>query len=414
MKQPMESKVKKPIFYFKLLLIVALFGLASYPFSAYGQHRQLKIEKELVLSNTGSIKINGPESVRITGKGTIHTRQIADQYIVSRNSDSPHIYTIDKKLVVHTWDKNLVKQVSTISYACKTVEQEEELKAVLALNLAENAAGIVEIDCELNISYFRVKNGWFTTENNHIILDNGKVYPIEFLSISTTLYIPINSQVIIAAEKNDIHLDRHKGTLEIQAVGGSLEADEIHNLKGDFEFTKMKVQHLGNASLVMQNSSLKANSIEKLTLKSATSKLEVDTIEALTISKSLNDQFYLESVKSLKATNSVFSNYHLASCLERLDMTLKSGDLDIKNFGSSMKFAFIKNQNAKAQINLNNLESYSLLINSYNQSKYRLPDNFILTKSDDQAVYQWGENPEKTKIQIDCTHCEVTLHNTSQ
>lgn len=413
MKQHMKLKVRKRVFDFKLILIVGLSFLA-YPIASCGQHIQHKIERELFLSNTGSIKVNGPKSVRVTGNGTIYTSQIGDKYIVSRKNDTPHIYRIDKKLVLHTWDKNLVKQVSTISFSCKTAEQEKQLRAALAINLAENAAGIVEIDCELNIAKFQVENGWFSTENNHIILDNGKAYPINYLSISTALYIPINSQIVIDSEENDIILDRHEGAIEIQTVGGSLEANEIRNLKGNFEFTEINVQQLGNASLVLQNSSLKANSITKLKLKSAVSKLEVNTIEELDISKSLNDQFYLESVKSLKATNSVFSNYHLASCIESLDMTLKSGDLDIKNFGPSMKFAFIKNQNAKAQINLENLESYSLIIDSFKQSKYRLPDNFIFTKSDDQAVYKWGEHPEKTKIQINFIHCEVTLHNTSQ
>lgn len=413
MKQHMKLKVRKRVFDFKLVLIVGLLCLAN-PITSYGQHIQHKMERELVLSNTGSIKVNGPESVRVTGNGTIYTNQIGNQYNVSRKSDTPHIYKIDKKLVLHTWDKNLVKQVSTISFSCETAEQEEQLKAALAINLAENAAGVVEIDCELNIAKFQVENGWFSAENNHIILDNEKVYPINYLSISTVLYVPINSQLVIATEENDIVLDKHEGALEIQAVGGSIEANEIRNLIGNFEFTEITIQELGNASLVLQNSNLKANSIKKLKLKSALSKLEVNTIEELDISKSLNDQFYLEAVNAIKATNSVFSNYHLASCMERLDMNLKSGDLDIKNFGPALKFAFIKNQNAKAQLNLEILESYSLLIDSFNQSKYHLPDNFILTKSDDQAVYKWGENPEKTKIQIDCIHCEVTLHNTSQ
>lgn len=413
MKQPMKLKVRKRVFDFKLVLIVGLLCLA-YPITSYGQHIQHKIESELILSNSTSIKVNGPESVRVTGDGTIYTNQIGDQYTVSRKSDTPHIYKIDKKLVLHTWDKNLVKQVSTISFSCETAEQEEQLKAALAINLAENAAGVVEIDCELNIAKFQVENGWFSAENNHIILDNGKVYPINYLSISTALYIPINSQLVIATEENDIVLDKHEGALEILAFGGSIEANEIRNLKGNFEFAEITIQELGNASLVLQNSNLKANSIKKLKLKSALSKLEINTIEELDISKSLNDQFYLEAVNSIKATNSVFSNYHLASCMERLDMTLKSGDLYIKNFGPALKFAFIKNQNAKAQLNLENLESYSLLIDSFNQSKYHLPDNFILTKSDDQAVYKWGGNPEKTKVQIDCIHCEVTLHNTSQ
>lgn len=411
MKKNIKSEVRRREFNYRLIPLIALFCFVFLSTSD-GQRIQHTIEREIPLSDESRIKINGPESVRITGVGTICTRQVGDKYIVSRKSSTPDIYNIDKKLIINTWDKKAIKQVSTLSFSCKTTAQEKQLKEALAINLVENAAGTVEVDCELNIDKFQLENGWFTTENNHIILDNGKVYPINYLSISTMLYLPSNGQVTIDSEENDIVVDRLEGELEIDVVGGSLTAKEISKLKGNISFAEINVEQIGSATLELQNTKLKANSIHQLKLESAISKVEIKTIEKLEVTKSLNDHFYLETVQAIKVTNSIYSNYNLASCNESLEMTLKGGDVDIKNYGPLLKFAIIKNRNAKIQIDLESLESYSLTINSFDQSKYSLPNNFVLIKTEDEAnYYKLGSNPEQTIMQIDCIHCEVTMKN---
>ncbi len=408
MKKNIKSKVKKPRFEFKSLLLMGLFCLVF--LSVSGQQREYKIEKEVSFPEEGSIKINAPKSVRITGNGTISTRQVGDQYIVSRKDNTPPIYKIHKKLVLHTWDKAIIKQVSSLTFNCKTPEEEQLLKEALSINLASNAAGVVEIDCELNIAKFQVENGWFKEENNHIVLDNGRICPIEFLSISTTLYVPVNSQIVIDAEDTDLLIDRHEGELELNAVGGSFTAKEISHLKGSLQFVDLNIEHIEKATLSLKKSLLQAKSIHQLHLESSLSKLEVNKIEKLEIAKSMNDQFSLESVNSIKASNSLYSHYRLGSCTESLEMTLKSGDVDIKNLAPSLKFAVLKNQNAQINLDVKSLESYSLLINSFDQAEYILPNDLVLTNSEDgRKAYTSGSNPEKTKLQIDCLHCEISI-----
>lgn len=409
MKKNIKLRVRKRAFDYKLILLMALFFLA-FSTAGDGQGVQHKIEREISLSNAGRIKINGPESVRITGHGAIFTRQVGDQYILSRKSNTPHIYRIDKRLILNTWDKQSIKHVSTITLSCKTTEQENELIEALTIDLTENAAGVVEIDCELNIDKFQVENGWFIDENNHIILDNGKVYPINYLSISTTLYLPVNSQVAITAEETDIVFGRHEGSLQLNATGGSFTAPGINDFKGSIKFVDVSIEHIKNAVLELQNSSLKANVVDQLHLESASSTIEVDYIEELDIHKSTNDQLHLESVNSISVHNSVFSNYHLGRCCESLEMTLKSGDVDIKKLAPSLKYAVIKNINAKMLIDAGGLESYSLVVNSFNQSKFVLPDNLVLIKSEGQTrTYTSGLYPKKNMVQIDCIHCDVRI-----
>ena len=409
MKKNMKSRVRKRAFDYRLILLIVLFLLA-FSTAGDGQGVQHKIEREIPFSSEGRIKINGPESVRVTGNGTIFTQKVGDQYIVSRKSNAPNIYVIDKKLILNTWDKQAIKQVSTITLSCKTTEQENELIKALTIGLTENTAGIVEIECELNIDKFQVENGWFTAENNHIILGNGKIYPINYLSISTKLYLPTNSQVDITTEETDIVFGQHEGSLRINATGGSFTAAGINRLEGSVKFVDINIEHLKNATLEMQSSNLQANVVNQLQLKSASSTIEVDYIEELDIHKSMNDQFHLESVNSASVRNSIFSNYSLGRCCESLEMTLKSGDVDIKALAHSLKHAIIKNTNAKIQIDIGRLEDYSLAVNSFNQSKFVLPDNLFLEKSEGQIkTYTFGLQPQKTKLQIDCIHCDVKI-----
>jgi len=413
MKKHIELIVRRQASTYKFALLICAFGVALCS-SSYAQEVQYVVEKEVALTERSKIVINAPKSVRITGKGAIYTRQIGDQYLVSKKAAAPNIFVIDKKLSIKTWNQNAIKQQSKVTFQCETREQEEKLKKALSIKLLETISGRVEVNCELNIDKFQVENSWFKDESNHIILDDGTTYPLKFLSISNTLYIPISSQVDISSNENDITLDRHHGKITITASGGSLIAREIDDLSADIKFAEIFVDQLGETNLTLQNSHIKSQSIHRLSLESATSLLEVDSIENLDITESVNDKFTVQNVKSIKVNNSLFSTYAFYSCTQNLEMFLKNCDVDIQNFGPALEYAYIKNANANMHLGTRKLQSYNLTLASFEKSTFSLPKNLNLASSDDSdKTYTVGEFSDRVKLNIDCTFCDVIFNNSN-
>lgn len=412
MKRNIMSRVNILILNYKGLLYFSAVILFCLTFVNKGVTQSITkvFEKEISVSENIQIKTKGPQSVRITGSGAINTRQIADRYVVSGKNKTPYIYVINKKLDIHTWSKNSIKQVTKVVLECENPSDANELLQALDIRLKENAVGKVTINCELNISHFKVKNSWFGADANSIILNNGQEYNIKFLELSNTLYIPENSDLVIESKETDISIENHNGLLDVNMHRGHLSAKEIGSINGKFQTTNVVIDKIDKGLISLKHSDLKINEISSLELESTISTINILAVEKLIINSTINDKFNIDQVNKLDISESLFSSYDIKTANESLEMNLKNGDLHVANLGSNLSQVIINGHHSTLKLGIQKLDNYEVTCQQINQSKYQLPNSLkMTTSSNNQKIYTYGNEPQKTKMHLECVQCEVTL-----
>lgn len=350
--------------------------------------------KEIQVSNDVRINISGPESIRVNGNGRMHSRQLEGRFVVSGKSSEPHIYVINKNFKINTWDKNSIKQQVSLTLDKKDSIGKRNLLADLAIILEENHIGEVDVNFNLNIDQFKIRNSFFKADKNSIVLNNQKEYTITYLELESELYIPINSHVNIESDSSLITLGKHKGSLDLQMNHGGINTDSINLIKGNFNSAKVKIGQLNKANIQLKNSLFTVEDSKDMDLNSSMSTVHINNSKNLKINNSVNDKIQIEDVKNLRVNKSLFSSYQIGEVHHSLFMQQKNSDVLINKLNKNADSFLIKNNNANMTLPFKNLAN--------NQSLKSKDGHTLFTNSKEQSQ-------DKAKINIDCNKCKITL-----
>lgn len=389
---------------------LALLLLCSIIINGNAQKVKKTYVNEIVVSSNVVIKTTGPQSVNVTGKGAINTRQSGNRYIVSGRDSEPYIYVINKTLTINTWQYDKIKQVVEVRLECENQTQVQSLFDALRIQLKEDAAGQVMINCEMNIAQFKIYNSFFGDDDNKVILTDGKEYKVKYLELTTSLFIPENSKLILDSNRTDIKVGNHNGEIDLTMKRGSFIAKKINTLNANLETVKVDIQQLLSGDLIIKNTKLKLAEAKRLQLRTSLSTINIAKSKTLLIDESVNDKYIIKNLDDMIVEESLFSEYKISMVNSTLEMKTKNNDIVVDGFGKNASRVSIKNQNGVVQLDLDNLISYKLSCNQISQSTYKLPDKLDrLVSQQDGALYSWGIDPYQSSIDIDCKQCEVTI-----
>jgi len=397
-----ELSYKKVASTFLLVCLLILSGNA--------QKVTKTFEKEIEVSENTVIKTSGPQSVHPTGKGAINTRQSGNKYIISGKASKPYIYIINKTLKINTWQHNKVKQVVEVILECENKIQNQDLLNALKIELKKNAAGQIIIDTEMNIQRFKIYNNFFRKDDNSVVLNNGKEYKIKYLELTTSLFIPEKSNLILNTQGTTIDIDNHKGTINLTMDKGNLIAKKMNVLTANLKNVDAKIHQITNATISLKNVTLTLNEVNELGLKSEISLINIGKSNTLLINESINDQFIIDTANDILVTKSLFSDYKISSINNTIEVNAKNSDITVNSFDKKVTSIDIQNQNASIKLVLKNLDNYTLSFNDKTQNSYHFPNKLkALSPSSNQLSYTYGTKPSKTKIIVKGKHCDVKI-----
>lgn len=403
--------------------------------NSWGQNSEKTFVKEIAVSERITVATNVPTSLDIDLNGSFSSSSNTKfGYIVYGKTMVERLY-IHKEFKIHTWEKNVVKQEIEVEVKSKNTSVVNDLLEQLKISLSEDQQHNVMIDANMNIDKFTMNNRRFSGDNCKIILENGTGFPIEYLAIKTTLYIPKTANLKVKSILNHtLRLDDLEGDLDLDIQYGEVYGKKIKNLNSNLRFCYNVIfEEAENVIASATNSHLKIDKVKslrigdkklrKLPLKSFDIIQWVDNNSSMNIynfreakkiiiSDTANDDFRIGEVDHLEIKNSIFSNYKILKVNEILHLDAKNGDLSIAEVDEDFKEINLKNKHSSMTINIEE-KTGNYTINFYTPETidHKLPPNAILLESEStiNRTYQIGNNKSTGTINVTCDRCDLDI-----
>lgn len=407
--------IKSSIMKMRKLSLIYNFVFLHLLFSwdANAQRVQKTFEKEIVVSPDVTIKTKGLEGIPFSGNGSIYYRPTKGHFILSAGTKKPHIYKAQQVLEIKTWDRDAIKQVVEVSVECENQADADQLLNRLNIKLEENAAGIVDVGCKLNINDFWIQNGWFREDRNYLILNNGEQHDVQYFEWKNTLYIPKKSNIIINSEDGHFEIKDHLGTVNFNLIHGSLQVKNINEIQGQCENANVGLRDINKGRLNIKNSSINVFGAQSVGIQSSLSNYFIHQVEALEITNSLSDVFLIDSVEVLNILSAPFSEFFIDGLGEQGIFYLKNSNVAINGVGENAQLIFVENENGKVALDIGNIESYKIIAENINQCDYKIVPLLEPTASNEnQSVYSKGNDPFQLNVEFNIKQCEVWLQDT--
>ena len=422
----MKTMIKK----YRLWLILSFSNLLIASSSSQAQVETSKVfAQEINVSPDVTIYTTGPRALPINLHGTMTMDDTDYAFTIRGKSERPAIVLV-KQLEVVTWDKNIVRQEVSIKVNTDTQSDFEKIESSLLVNLEEAPDKLVKVDCNMNIAIFRLRNGFFMQDKSWLELDNGTILYLNNLEISTKLYIPKTANFKLEGEYVDLKIGDLRGNLIANIDDGSIQAKDIERLELHAISSDINLGKVQTALINSRSCKISANHIGQLTIddkpvriigdphfdldmddanSSALNKYNLNRIENLEIISSENDHFTINSIDTMRVSNSIFSNYIINYLEAELNINAKSGDLTVVNIGQDFRFISINNEISTVKLGVNHLSNYLLAIHKDEQSKYRAPKgaNLVAERSGWKNEYQKGDRQNTGNIEINCVKCKL-------
>lgn len=391
--------------------------------------------KEIQVMDTVTIHSKGSLDLNWEMHGEIHSKGTADGYeMISGSAKSPitiklHHYHI------HTWEKDQIQQSLKITVTPDEDHPEDAKRLLdrLQINLESNEASSITIDDNMNIKKMKFTNGWFRADKNTIILDDESVYHFASLEISPALYIPKTSNLNLITDYIGVIIGDLEGRLVIKSIGGKVQANNVQHLKAMLRHCMVRFNHIGLAEVNAEATEFSAEHIDKMivgslalakyaafeespslfSLKStgysALNKYFLGHVGQLSVAETTSDEFQIASVDKLISLQSTFSNYHIDELKKILEISVRSGDVNIGSISEGFGHMDIFNTISTITLGLKKTNHFNLSTYANPFTTYTIPSYLqqIEQQKGQKKNYLQGDKEKAGKIDIRCESCKV-------
>lgn len=408
-------------------------------------------QEEIDVENGVDIFSNVPSTIGVHVNGTMITNNTMNRYSINGKNDDVRL-NILKDLKIDTWDKNKIRQETIITVNTDSEKEAEKLLDALKMDLAKQLKNKVQIDCNMNIESFSLKNGWFRSDDCKIVLEDGQSYPISYLSIETKLTIPKSSNLSLSSNKNcTILLGDLEGNLNLDLKYAEVYGSVVNNLnaqlrwcynvyfdevdKGSISATHSYVNikkangiKIGESSISEApstfdewNTSLSNKDGYKIDYKggatkkdfenhfhSTQSKYTFGVVNTVSIFKSMGDTFNASEIDKLDIKKANYSSFRVRKLNTSADVQAKSSDVIISKINRLFENVSVENALCDVDLMVESDANYTLELDvSEYLEKYLSNDlEAVEQNGTDKEVYQVGDTGSGGNIFIKCEKCK--------
>ena len=413
-------------FVFVLLCIFSLNGL--------GQKIKKTFVKEIEVNNGITVFSNVPTDILLEMHTHYsQTNNTFDGFIIQGKENRTRL-KLHKDYVIKNWDKQTVRQEVEVTLRCANEKATQALLDQFKIEFSQNQNGDVNVDGNMNLVKFTMRNSRFGGDKCKIILEGGKEYDIEYLELKTKLYLPKTANLSVHAFNNHtLRLDDFYGNLDLDTQYGEVFGKKIKNLNANLRFCynvifeeadqviasatqshlkidKVKFLHIGKNKLG-EEPYVNEHYNEWLANNSSMNLYNFEDVDNMIITDTANDDFSIGTVDYLEIKKSVFSEYKILRLNEKLKLNSKSGDLLIADVHKDFKQIDLVNSRSKMTLNISDEANYKINIEDKSTIDYKFPPNSQLlvdTKNGNISV-KVGKGKSTGEINIDCKKCELEI-----
>ncbi len=402
--------MKTQLLPFKNIHLLLLLSMVQTMASAQKMHTVLS--KELQITDDTKIIIHGPEQIHANGNGMINARHLSDKYVVSGKSTQPYIFVINKNLTIKSWDKNVIKQNTKINIESESSTNTQKIIENLDVSLKENIFGEVNINFNLNIDQFKIRNGFFTKDRNSIILNDDQEFMIKYLELETELIVPKTSFLHLKTHNINIVMDDHLGKIKLEMKQGSFHAQSIAQFNAEVDGAVIHVKNSNDALIKAHHAQLNLGHFQSLVLSSSLSQIRLQKGTRLIIDNSVNDELILGAINDLDIKHALFSDFNIDNINRSITMHLKSSDTTIHAFHHHINNIDIVGLNADIKMPLSSLNDYQLIIHDPLVNRYQLPPVLknIGTDKEFKAISLKSKTVPDSYINLNCKQCNINFN----
>ena len=389
--------------------------------------------QELEVDENTTVVSNVPTRIDKHTHGTMTCNNTYDHYSIHGKNGETRL-NINKELNIETWDKHVVRQEVYIAVKAESEAIAQEVLDAIKIKLKKGSDNRVKIDCNLNITKFKMENGFFKADECHIFLNNGKRYPIESLEIECNVSIPktVNLEVI-GYENATLRIGELEGDLDLDLTKAEVYGTKVRRLKGNLKSCYNVIfDTVASASISASNSYVKIENLGGISIgaerlqpacdlpnaysrktHSYQTKYSFGTVGHLDIHGSANDEFVAKEIGALNVKSARFTSFTFDRLNVSMDLTAKNSDISIgliaKDFleinlnNSFSEISFVVEEGANYELNLDRKKYLECNLDS----KYIRMDN----TDGIQEKYTVGNGKSESVINVNCDRCQLDIKN---
>ncbi len=387
--------------------------------------------EEISVGKQVEILSNVPSSIGVNVSGTVTTNNTKNRYSLSGKNGDLRLNVL-KDLLIETWDKAMVRQETKITVNSNDDNDAIRLLALMKIKLVNGPDGRIDIDCNLNIDLFKMKNGWFRSDDCTIQLESGENISINYLELETKLFIPKYANLNLKGNKHCIiRLGELDGDLDVEMKYAEIYGVSVNNLRASLRSCYNVIfESVENADISSSNSYVKIDKANIISIgsqslndacklanpkymrsNSAQSKYKFGQLNTLQISDSANDEIVINEVDNLIMKSSNFSNLEINKLRKSLIADVKNTDISIGNLDKDFSEINITNALSTIEISTDKASNYLLslakdnLIEGFDEAKFSLYADEGLNN-----VYRFGSKVSNSTITLNCDRCKFTIY----
>ena len=390
--------------------------------------------KELNVTNYTTMISKGPYSMGFKMNGRIDLNIGGGKFSITPGSNDGIAALTIEEYQIFTWNESKVRQTVEISItADEDVPQDaQKLMDNLKINLELDANNKLRIDDNMNIASFGFSNGWFTSNESFIVLDDGKKYVIKSINIKSSLHIPKKSNLELTSKYIPIIIGDIEGQVHLNVNNTTLKMGNIEQLEASILSSRAEFQSITNAKINGVSSEIKTGCIANLLIgsdyflsenisnddliaggkqHSYATNYRIEEVEEITISKTTFDKFIIGKVANLTSLESTFSDYTINKLTTKLLLSAKNGDLRIESITESFETIALDNDISSIYLGMNTSPHYTLKLFPNKYTEYDLPSGLISLPETGlwEKAYIKGDKKQAGTIVIQCHDCKVTV-----
>lgn len=348
---------------------------------------------DLVVSEGVILSSNLPSSINIRMHGTMNSNNTKDRYAINGKNDEPRL-NIHKDLVINTWAENRVRQETTITIRSSSDAVAQKLLDALELSLTQGPDNRVNLDCNLNIESFEMRNGWLKADECKIKLSNGQVHSIDYLELSTKLSIPKSSNLaIVGKQLGTVRLGELDGDLDLELKYVEVYGTKVKDLRASLRSCyNVHFDEVQSANVSSSNSYVRINKAKEIKIgsqalndacnlpqlrhrrsNSAQTKYTLGEVGRLSLNGSANDEVSIETVQTVNISNTSYTDFTIDKLSESLWLDSKSSDLTIYTVDKNFQEVTIINSLSNIDLEIEEGANYQLAVDRSKLVETRLP-----------------------------------------
>jgi hypothetical protein len=177
--------------------------------------------------------------------------------------------------------------------------------------------------------------------------------------IDYTVYLPAKSRLKITNKYGNIYISDHTGEVDIELSNGDFKAHRLTgNTKIYTEFGNTIIRQVDDANMRISYGEVEIEQAGNLTIESKSSKFYIDQIENLNLN-SRRDKYYMKDAAFIMGTIN-FTLVETDQLGQKLNLTAKYGDIDIKSFSDKVSSFYIDAENADIMLHFTDSKQYKV------------------------------------------------------